>query len=102
MRDPWPYREPQWCGTKTRTEEVVMYTSISLLLAEERARDLQNEATLAHLARQARLARRARRAHSAAHTVRVPESYEDFLCQTAKTVMSEPTAVGRASGQTVR
>lgn len=77
-----------------------MYASISLLVAEQRARDMQNEATLAHRAREARLARRARRAHS--ERVRVPDSYEEFLCQTAEAVMREPTASGRAGGQTVR
>jgi hypothetical protein len=85
-----------------------MYASISLLVAEQRARDMQNEATLAHRAREARLARRAQRARRARRThtvlgsVQVPDSYEDFLCQTAETVMREPTASGRASGQTVR
>jgi hypothetical protein len=82
-----------------------MYASISLLVAEQRARDMQNEATLAHRAREARLARRARRArraHTVLGSVRLPESYEDFLCQTAESVMREPTASGRAGGQTVR
>ena len=79
-----------------------MYASISLLVAEQRARDMQNEATLARRAREARLARRARRAHTVLGNVWVPESYEDFLCQTAETAMREPTATGRASGQTVR
>ena len=79
-----------------------MYTSISLLVAEQRAKDMQNEATLAHRAKEARLARRARRAQAVRASVRVPDSYEDFLCQTAETVMREPTASGRASGQTVR
>ncbi len=79
-----------------------MYTFISLVVAEQRARDMQNEATLAHRAREARLARRARRAQTVLGSVRVPDSYEDFLCQTAETVMREPTASGRAGGQTVR
>ena len=79
-----------------------MYTLISLVVAEQRARDMQNEATLAHRAKEARLARRARRAHTVLGSVRVPDSYEDFLCQTAETVMREPTASGRAGGQTVR
>ena len=76
-----------------------MYASISLLVAEQRARDMQNEATLAHRAREAR---RARRAQTVLGGVRVPDSYEDFLCQTAESVMREPTASGRAGGQTVR
>jgi hypothetical protein len=76
-----------------------MYPYISQVLAEQHTRELQNEATWAHRARQAR---RARRAKSAPVKVRVPESYEDFLCLTAESVMREPTASGRAGGQTVR
>ena len=78
-----------------------MYPYISRVLAEQHARDLQNEATRAHRARQARLARRSR-SKNALGKVRVPDSYEDFLSQTAESVMREPTASGRAGGQTVR
>ena len=31
-----------------------------------------------------------------------PDSYEDFLCQTAQSAMREPTAAGRSAGQAVR
>ena len=83
-----------------------MYPYISQVLVEQHTRDLQNEATRAHRARQARQARRARRAgqtgQSALGKVRVPDSYEDFLSQTAESVMREPTASGRAGRQTVR
>ena len=79
-----------------------MFPYISKVLAEQHVRDLQDDATRAHRARQARLARRARRSHSTLRNVRVPESYEDFLSQTAESVMREPTASGRAGGQTVR
>jgi hypothetical protein len=78
-----------------------MYPYISRALAQERARDLQAEATRAHQARQLRLVRRARRAQSTL-SVKIPDSYEDFLCQTAESAMREPTAVGRAGGQAIR
>jgi hypothetical protein len=77
-----------------------MYPYISQVLADERAKELQNEVTRAHRARHARLVRRARQ--NALGSVRVPDSYEDFLCQTAESMMREPTASGRASGQAIR
>jgi hypothetical protein len=79
-----------------------MYPYISRALAQERARDLQAEATRAHLAKQLRLARRARRATSTLADIQIPDSYEDFLCRTAESAMREPTAVGRATGQPIR
>jgi len=79
-----------------------MYPYISRALAQERARDLQTEATRAHQARQLRLARRARRGQSALADIQIPDSYEDFLCRTAESAMREPTAVGRAGGQAIR
>lgn len=92
-----------------------MYPQISLALAEERVKDMQNEAAGAHRSRQAKLDRLARRAghtrfgwtwkatgRPAHQNVGVPDSYEDFLCRTAESAMREPTATGRASGQTVR
>ena len=79
-----------------------MYPYISQVLAEQRAIDLQNEATWARRARQARLTRRARQSEIALGNVRVPESFEDFLRQTGESAMREPTASGRAGGQTVR
>jgi hypothetical protein len=87
-------------GAAYRTEEETMYPYTSRALAEERARDLQAEATRAHRARQLRLARRARRGQKV--RVEIPDSYEDFLCRTAEAAMREPTAVGRASGQAIR
>jgi hypothetical protein len=79
-----------------------MYPAISQALAQERVRDLHNEAIRAHRAGQVRLILSAQRgAHaevSALLNVRMPESYEDFLRQTAVPVMHEPTA----SGQTIR
>jgi hypothetical protein len=83
-----------------RTEEETMYPYISRALAQERARELQSEATRAHQARQLRLIRRARRGQNV--RVEIPDSYEDFLCRTAEAAMREPTAVGRASGQAIR
>lgn len=77
-----------------------MYPYISRALAQERARELQSEATRAHRARQLRLIRRAR--HGQNVRVEIPDSYEDFLCRTAEAAMREPTAVGRASGQAIR
>jgi hypothetical protein len=78
-----------------------MYPYNSQVLVQEHAKDLQNEATWASRARQARLARRVRRVRHV-ESVRVPDSYEDFLCQTAESAMREPTASGRAAGQTIR
>jgi hypothetical protein len=83
-----------------RTEEETMYPYISRALAQERARELQAEATRAHQARQLRLIRRAR--HGQNVRVDIPDNYEDFLCRTAEVAMREPTAVGRASGQAIR
>ena len=80
-----------------------MYPYISRALAQERARDLQADATRAHRARQVRLVRRAHRdEQSTVAAIRIPDSYEDFLCQTAESAMREPTAVGRAGGQAIR
>ena len=83
-----------------RIEEDRMYPYTSQALAQERVRDLHNDATRAQRARQVRLSRRARKAASA--DIQVPDSYEDFLCQTAETAMREPTAASRGTGQTVR
>ena len=83
-----------------RTEEDRMYPYTSLALAKERVRDWQDDATRAQRARQIRLGRRAQKA--AAADIRVPDSYEDFLCQTAEAAMREPTAASRGTGQTVR
>ena len=77
-----------------------MYPYTSQALAQERVRDLHNDATRAQRARQIRLSRRARKAASA--DIQVPDSYEDFLCQTAKAAMREPTAASRGTGQAVR
>jgi hypothetical protein len=86
-----------------RTEEDTMYPYISRALAQERARDLQTDATRAHRARQMRLVRRAHRGEqSTVAAIRIPDSYEDFLCRTAESAMREPSATGRASGQPVR
>jgi hypothetical protein len=97
-----------------------MYSDISLALAQERVRDMRNEADQAFRSRRLRRARRAGHEGSSGRAVRfwrsrpapaaeqalpivvVPDSYEDFLCQTAQSAMNEPTAAGRAYGQTVR
>jgi len=73
-----------------RTEEDTMYPYISRALAQERVRDLHADAARDQRARQLRLSRRARKAEFA--DIRVPDSYEDFLCQTAEAAMREPTA----------
>ena len=81
-----------------------MNSYISMLLAAERAKNLQYDAEVDRYRRQARQARRAARAqrrHQATPGV-VPDSYEDFLCQTAQSAMREPTATGRSRGQAVR
>jgi hypothetical protein len=82
-----------------------MNSYISLALAAERAKDMQHDAAVARYHRATRRARRAaRRSRVTGHTVhgsRVPESYEDFLCQTAQSAMREPTAAGRSLGQPV-
>ena len=62
-----------------RKEEDRMYPYTSQALANERVRDLHNDATRAQRARQVRLSRRARKAAFA--DIRVPDSYDDFLCQ---------------------
>ena len=67
-----------------------MYPYISRALAQERVRDLHADAARDQRARQLRLSRRARKAEFA--DIRVPDSYEDFLCQTAEAAMREPTA----------
>lgn len=82
-----------------------MNSYISLALAAERARDLQNAATVSRHRRAARRARRAARGlrgdEHVAHGSQAPDSYEDFLCQTARSAMREPTAAGRSAGQPV-
>jgi hypothetical protein len=83
-----------------------MNSYISLALAAERAKDMQYDATVARYQAEARRARRAaRRSRVAQQTVpgnQAPDSYEDFLCQTAQSAMREPTAAGRSVGQAVR
>jgi hypothetical protein len=83
-----------------RTKEDTMYPYTSQALAKERVRDLHIEATRAQRARVLRQGRRAQKAALA--DIRVPDSYDDFLCQTAEAAMREPTAVGRAHGQAIR
>jgi hypothetical protein len=82
-----------------------MNSYISLALAAERAKDMQHDAALARYHRETRRARRAaRRPRVTEQTVhgQAPDNYEDFLCQTAKSAMREPTAAGRSQGQPVR
>jgi len=82
-----------------------MNSYISLALAAERAKDMQSDAAVARYQRETRRARRAlRRARATEQTAhsQAPESYEDFLCQTAQSAMREPTAAGRSAGQAVR
>ena len=83
-----------------RIEEDRMYPHTSLALAQERVRDMQIDATRAQRVRQIRRNRRAQKA--AVADIRVPDSYDDFLCQTAQSAMREPTAAGRSAGQAVR
>ena len=83
-----------------RTEEDKMYPYTSQALAQERVRDMHADATRAQRAKQVRRNRRAEKAAIA--DVRVPDSYEDFLCQTAEAAMREPTAASRGTGQAVR
>jgi hypothetical protein len=82
-----------------------MNSYISLALAAERAKDMQSDAAIARYHREARRARRAARrtrvTEQTAHG-QAPDSYEDFLCQTAQSAMREPTAAGRSAGQAVR
>ena len=82
-----------------------MNSYISLALAADRAKDMQCDAAVARFYRETRRARRAaRRSRVTEHTVhgQAPDSYEDFLCQTAESAMREPTAAGRSQGQPVR
>ena len=82
-----------------------MNSDISLALAAERAKDMQTDATVARYQREARRARRAlRRSRVTEQTVhgQAPDSYDDFLCQTAQSAMREPNAAGRSAGQAVR
>lgn len=83
-----------------------MNSYISLILAAERAKDMQCDAAVARYQREARrtrrAARRARVTDQAVHASQAPDSYEDFLCQTAQSAMREPTAAGRSAGQAVR
>jgi hypothetical protein len=83
-----------------RTEEDKMYPHISQALADERVKDRHIDATRAQRARQFRLIRRARKAAIA--DIRIPDSYDDFLCQTAEAAVREPTAAGRIHGRAVR
>lgn len=77
-----------------------------LILAADRAKDLESAAVSERYRREARRARRAaraaRRQRQAPHGSQAPDSYDDFLCQTAQSAMREPTAAGRSSGQAVR
>ena len=82
-----------------------MNSYISLALAAERAKDMQYDAAVARYQRESRRARRAlRRPRVTEQSVhgQAPDSYEDFLCQTAESAMREPTAAGRSQGQPVR
>ena len=83
-----------------------MNSYISLALAAERAKDMQSDAALARYQRGARRVRRAARrqrvTERTVHASQAPDSYEDFLCQTARSAMREPTAAGRSTGQAVR
>jgi hypothetical protein len=79
-----------------RTKEDGMYPYISQALAEERVKDLRIEAAWAQRARRQRRARR----HVAQARVQVPDTYEDFICLTAGSVLRERS--GQAGGQTVR
>ncbi len=84
-----------------------MNSYISLALAAERAKDMQCAAAASRDRREARQARRAARRRPLVtertfHGSQAPDSYEDFLCQTASSVMREPTAARRSHGQAVR
>jgi hypothetical protein len=85
-----------------------MNSYISLALAAERAKDMQCDAAVARYEREVRRARRGRwalrRPWITEQTVhgQAPDSYDDFLCQTAQSAMREPTAAGRSAGQAVR
>jgi hypothetical protein len=88
-----------------------MYSHISLVLADEHARDMRSAAERARRRKEARRARRAahsplgwsaRHARDISDVHQAPDSYEEFLCQTAQSAMREPTAAGRSHGQAVR
>ena len=82
-----------------------MNSYIWLTLAPDRAKDMQSDAAVARYHREARRARRARRRPRVTEQTaqgQAPDSYEDFLCQTGESAMSEPTAAGRSAGQAVR
>ena len=82
-----------------------MNSYIWLTLAPDRAKDMHSDAAVARYHREARRARRARRRPRVTEQTvhgQAPDSYEDFLCQTAESAMSEPTAAGRSAGQAVR
>ena len=87
-----------------------MNSHISLILAEERARDMRCTAAQARRRKEARRAWRAahsplgwsaRHARDISDVHEAPDSYEEFLCQTAQSAMREPTAAGRSDGQAV-
>jgi hypothetical protein len=87
-----------------------MFSHISLVLAEQRAKDMRCAAAGARRRKEARQAWRAahsplgwsaRHARDISDAHPVPDSYEDFLCQTAQSAMREPTAAGRSHGQAV-
>jgi len=79
-----------------------MNSYIWLTLAPDRAKDMQSDAAVARYHREARRARRRPRVTEQTVHGQAPDSYEDFLCQTAESAMSEPTAAGRSAGQAVR
>jgi hypothetical protein len=81
-----------------RTEEDVMYPYIARALADERVKELRNEAVWAQRSRLLRHPGRGRTAQ--AQQAQVPDTYEDFLCLTAGSVLRERS--GQAGGQTVR
>src|SRR5260370_18531918 len=82
-----------------RAEEDKMYPHISQGLADERVRDRQIDATRAQRARQFRLIRRARKAAIA--DIRVPDSYDHFLCQTPEAPVPAPPAAAPIHGRPV-
>jgi hypothetical protein len=82
-----------------------MNSYVWLTLPPDRAKGMQSDAAVARYHREARRARRARRRPRVTEQTvhgQAPDSYEDFLCQTAESAMSEPTAAGRSAGQAVR
>ncbi len=87
-----------------------MFSQISLILAEERARDMRCAAAQARRRKEARQSWRAahrplgwsaRHAGDISDAHQAPDSYEEFLCRTAQSAMREPTAAGRSHGQAV-